>query len=100
MATTNPLVEYEFGRAHNHREHREHTRRVARWLAVFGRLGRAISRRSRRLTPRVPPKPAVDPDRPRIRDGSVDVVQEASVDSFPASDPPGWTQRNETRVPA
>jgi alkanesulfonate monooxygenase SsuD/methylene tetrahydromethanopterin reductase-like flavin-dependent oxidoreductase (luciferase family) len=99
MATTHVSVRHHFGRVNTLPEERERAERVPGWLSIFRRLWRAISGGSAQ-TPRVPPKPPVDPERPRIRDGSVDVVQEASVDSFPASDPPGWTQRNETRVPA
>jgi hypothetical protein len=81
-----------------------------RWLAFFGLLGagvmylRSMSRTAERRgsgRPRARCKdaPARDPSRAYCRDGSIDVVHEASADSFPASDPPAWTSRNETRVP-
>ncbi|MBO0696871.1 MAG: hypothetical protein J2P46_00620 [Zavarzinella sp.] len=76
-----------------------------RWLAFFGLLGAGVmylrSRSAAHGRPKAKSKqgPARDPSRTYCRDGLIDVVHEASVDSFPASDPPAWTSRNETRVP-
>jgi hypothetical protein len=86
------------------------TAHTPRWLAFFGLLGAGVmylrsmsaDRRASGGRPRARCQgaPARDPSRAYCRDGSIDVVHEASADSFPASDPPAWTSRNETRVPS
>ena len=98
MATTHQhTLGYQSGNANTHRWNREHLY-APRWLAVFGLLGAGLMYLRSRTAGR--PTAAVrDPDRVYCRDGRIDVVQEASEDSFPCSDPPAWTQRSETRVP-
>ena len=46
------------------------------------------------------PSPQTDGDKFGGKSAAHDIIQEASEDSFPCSDPPGWIGRSETRVPA
>jgi len=86
---------YRLGNANIHRWSRDHLH-APRWLGFVGVLGagfmylRALAARSTLDR---------DPDRAYCRDGRIDLVQEASEQSFPCSDPPAWTARSETRVP-
>jgi hypothetical protein len=94
MTTTYQLSpDCDPGDSNTHRPHRDHLP-GPRWLALFGLLGAGFMYLRARVR-----STFSDPDRPRCRDGRIDIVQEASEQSFPCSDPPAWTARNETRVP-
>jgi hypothetical protein len=88
--------DYRPGHLNMHRSNHDHLH-APRWLAVIGLLGAGfmyLRARAARST-----SADRDPDRAYCRDGRIDLVQEASEQSFPCSDPPAWTARSETRLP-
>jgi hypothetical protein len=96
MTTTHsPSLGHRPGNANTNRWSRDHLN-APRRSGFVGLLGgglmflRALA--ARHLADR-------DPDRVYCQDGRIDLVHEASDQSFPCGDPPAWTQRNETRLP-